>query len=833
MIIILLLISQFLHPEINKTGNQFYYPADSVITHSYDVLKYNLSVEFYPPYDTLSGKVIITFKTNQSIDTVPVHLGHTMIVDSIVSNNVIQNYNRIEDTIYVLLTSTVPPHLIDELTIYYQGKPVDGLFQAFSGFLTDVEINQAAKQWWPCFDFCWDKADQGIEIHVTVPENLYPVSNGILTGIDSISGNRVTFHWVHQHPIATYLVAVLASQYSVIQRNYHGYPLIYYAIPGYEYMAEMMLDSTEIIMSLFDTLIDTFPYADEKLGQAQSGGRGAMENQTCIRYAPNSWISPIIHAHEIAHSWWGDALTCINYQQMFINEGTTSYYECLATRVLQGESGFQQRLEHMRQGGLDYDDQHHWPIMNSPDPFGLNVYWKGAWFHHMLLNLIGDSLYYPAMRAFYHQFKGGNASISDLQNTIEQYYKLQSLDWFFQQWLFETDYPQLDLWWYHHQQNLHISLTQVQINPFTFKIPLELGFWYGNSCSISPEYLMEGRHLIITEFRACPDSITMDPQMKLFFRPHRITPLAQSVLIIEDDNHQNLGINYQQLCDQIEVPNLLWTVESLGAPPCSLIEQVSSVFWITGRASSPLDSIDRERLSFIITHHYPLAIFSANLAGQLDQTPFLTDTLGVIFSGDSGFATQLVGNPQDPIGSNLTWSISPDHRYQFIQPSSQGEGCAYFPDAYYGIVRNKNNFLTVFSTVDIADISVNEGSATALDLIRRILQYFGYPVGRPLSPQPPSPAHLSIVYQDNGWILFELNNSCWAELTLWDLSGRKLIKWILKENDFIIWDGTDRRGQTLPTGRYIVMLNQNNNKSNTLPSNINSAVETYQVFLIK
>ncbi|MGC9365587.1 MAG: M1 family metallopeptidase [bacterium] len=833
MIILLLLISQFVHPEINKAGNQFHLPQDSVITHSYDVLKYNLTVEFFTPYDTLAGMVVITFSPNQNMDTLPVHLGQAMTVDSITMNNILQSYHRIEDTIYVSLTSALPPHLVSEISIYYQGKPIDGLFQAFSGFLTDVEINQAAKQWWPCFDYCWDKADLGIELHITVPENLYPVSNGVLTGIDSISGNRLTFHWVHQHPIATYLVAILASNYLVLQRNYHGYPLIYYAIPGYEYMAEMMLDSTEVIMSLFDTLIDTFPFADEKLGQIQSGGRGAMENQTCIRYAPNSWLSPITHAHEIAHSWWGDALTCINYQQMFINEGTTSYYECLATRVLQGDEGFNQRLEHMRQGGLDCDDQHHWPIINSPDPFGLNVYWKGAWFHHMLRNLIGDTLYYPAMRAFYHQYKGGNASITDLQNTLEQYYKLEPLDWFFQQWLYRPDYPQLNLWWYHHQQYLHINITQVQPDSFIYKIPLELGLWYGNSCSVSREYLMEQRELIIQELISCPDSITMDPQMKLYFRPRRITPLAQSVLIIDDGQSQNLGINYQNICDQINIPNLLWAVESLGSPPCSLIQQVFSIFWITGRIQNPLDSIDRERLNFIITNHYPLAIFSTHAASQLSQTSFLEDTLGVIFSGDSGYSNQLVGNQQDPIGNGFSWYINPVQRYEFIYPSVQGEGCAYFQNSDYGIIRSKSNFQIVFSTVDITDILPQPESATPLNLIRRILQYFGYPVNCPLPPPHSTPCNLVIEYQDNGSIMFKLTAPISAQLTIWDLTGRKLINWDLQKDNFILWDGTDHQGQILPSGRYIVKLNLNNQGAGENLPDLNSVVESYQVFLIK
>ena len=784
---------------------QQFYP-DSVLPHSYNVLHYNIDIEFFPPYDSIAGITLITAQAVNTIDSIPLHLGGEHVIDSLMVNSVSATYTREDDTLYLDLPSTQISGDVFEIMIAYAGKPTEGLEQSFSGFYTNTQVDHASKHWFACFDQCWDKADSGVTITVTVPDNLYPVANGVLLSVDTLTANRHRFNWDHHYPIATYLISVMADQYIILDRNYHGYPLTYYAIPGYQSLAEQMLDSTELIMELFDTLIDTFPFKTEKHAQVHSGGYNAMEQQTCIRYGQWAWSRGDIHAHEIAHSWWGDAVTCISFNEMFINEGTTSYYECLGTGALRGHQGFLDHLIDQRAGALAFDDYYHWPILNSPNPFGTNVYDKGSWFHHMLRQLIGDSLYFSAMKEFYNTYKGGNASTEDLKQIMENYYG-QDLDWFFHQWLVETDYPDLYVIWWHQQDSVYIFVKQMQTTGYYFKIPIEFGLWFEDSLVVRGPLWMDDSTITFSLYENAPDSLTVDPLIKLYHRAEVTIP-KDSVMIVDDDGGGIYNNKYEEILDSLGFGLLVWDCSAKGLPPDSVFTRYQAIFWTTGRVVDPVSSPTRDKLNFIISSQIPLALFSSFLPVQLQGSQFLSDTLGCIYLGDSTITTGLTGVNGDPVGNNMQWWVMPAYQNYTFDISSCGVGSAYFNNHDWAVVRNPNMPL-VFSIVEARLIANQSGYQTSYDLIENIINYFNLSVGieeKPLVQSPDQVNFVKTLYRINGDITFHINAIHPTRLSVYDLSGRIIRSWNVQGEVTISWRGDDPGGNLLPAGRYFAVL---------------------------
>ncbi|MBN2362750.1 hypothetical protein JXL83_01300 [candidate division WOR-3 bacterium] len=512
----LIIVCHVFFPEENKFSG-FSYGGEANST-GFDVIKYELDLEFFEPFDSLEGKCRMKSIAMRRLSSAEFHLGTKMRIDSVIFQELNQaNFSRTGDTVNLHFPNPVDSGVAFEITTYYCGRPEFGLYQAFGGFFTDVEVLQASKQWWPCVDFCGEKADSGINVSITVPSALYAVSNGNLASIDTVYGQKLKYRWEHNYPIATYLVAVMCSDYTLLEKNTDAGNLIYYSIKGHENLAQLMLDSSEIIIGFFESIIAPHPFSKEKIGQCQSGGRGAMENQTCIRYSPGSWSATLVHAHEIAHTWWGNAVTCSDYSEMFINEGTASYYELLAAYEIRGEAAFRERLLYMRESALNWDDNYHWPIIGSPNPFGLNVYWKGAWFYRMLREIVGDSVFFLSMKNFYDCHIWKNASSEDLLAAFENT-SGENLAWFFDQWLRGVDYPCLYFRWNVECDSLKILISQFSWSGKIYRLPLEIAVWKNNEIYCSYETWIESDSELINLGIINPDSITLDPDDKLFFR---------------------------------------------------------------------------------------------------------------------------------------------------------------------------------------------------------------------------------------------------------------------------------------------------------------------------
>ena len=184
-----------------------------------------------------------------------------------------------------------------------------------------------SRDWWPCKNGLDDKADS-IDVFITNPIAYKAASNGILQSETPVSGGtKLLTHWKHRYPIATYLICFAVTNYSVFNRSVNlstgVLPMQTFCYPEDSTSFSNGTINTLNAMQLFDTLFYLpYPFMNEKYGHVQFGWGGGMEHQTSTFVVS---IDESLCAHELAHQWFGDKITCGSWKDIWLNEGFATH----------------------------------------------------------------------------------------------------------------------------------------------------------------------------------------------------------------------------------------------------------------------------------------------------------------------------------------------------------------------------------------------------------------------------------------------------------------------------------------------------------------------------
>ena len=362
-----------------------------------------------------------------------------------------------------------------------------------------------ARYWMPCFDEPWDKAERGCAINITTPDSMSACSNGLRDSITT-SGGTGTCWWKTSYPIPTYLMVFSASKWANIRQWFHYSPTESSYIDNYIW-PEDSADAVSAFSHNID-MMDFFSdssrygrYPFEKYGmvEAYPFPWGGMENQTMtmihqywILYGSDNGI-----AHELAHMWWGDMVTCLDWRNIWLNEGFATYSDELYDFHQNGRSSFLDLIASRAQDYFEEEAIDPHPIYDPPYPDHLfdwgHSYCKGAWVQHMLRYVEADTnwaqpgVLFRALREYGDSFKYGNANTDDYKRIHEQVTGLE-LDWFFSEWVYSTGYPVYSLGWHGRQNgsNWEVVLDLAQDNgaiaPPLFHMPVEVRVnWTGGN----------------------------------------------------------------------------------------------------------------------------------------------------------------------------------------------------------------------------------------------------------------------------------------------------------------------------------------------------------------
>ena len=343
--------------------------------------------------------------------------------------------------------------------------------------------------WFPCYDYPNDKATS--EVIATVRDNYTLLSNGKLVSErhDKNAGTR-TFHWRQTKPHPSYLIMLAAGEYAIVQDRYRDIPLQYYVYPQDTGKALLSFGCTPRAMKFFEEKMG-YPFPWDKYAQIviEDFMWGGMENTTAVTMneatvvdarARLDFPEDAVVAHELAHQWWGDLVTCRDWTDLWLHEGFATYCENLFKEHEEGKDALAYEM-HKGAESIRIIDQSlgRKPII-SRDSYATNLYTRGAWVLHMLRNILGEKAFWRGLRLFLRRHEFANADTHELSLAIEDATG-QNLQWFFDQWVYKAGYPHLVVHklWSEETDTLSLSITQTQvIDSLTgiFKVPLRIHY---------------------------------------------------------------------------------------------------------------------------------------------------------------------------------------------------------------------------------------------------------------------------------------------------------------------------------------------------------------------
>lgn len=463
----------------------------------WDVHYYDLNIDIDVNTEIIHGLVAVHLTSKlSSLENIQLDLSDLLTVDSVFINGA--EFTHASNIVSITLDGS---YGIDEAVIVgiaYHGHPIEGGFQSFSFATQDDIVNgipmistlsepYGARSWWPCKDVPTDKADS-VRIGITVDETLTAVANGLLVSeTDNLDGTK-TWIWEHKYPITTYLVSLAITEYEYWSETFHfadgdSMPLEYWMYPMHVTDDNVDIwNRTSGMITIFNEVYGNYPFSKEKYGMAQfDWGNGAMEHQTCSSIGGTyGYFSENTNAHELAHQWWGDLVTCSDFHHIWINEGFATYSEALYWGAKNGDAAYHGRMEQL---DLDFPGSiYRYDTTSASEIFDYIVYYKGAWTLHMLRHVVSDETFFEILTQFQEKFRFSHASTEDFQAVAESVWG-KDLEWFFDQWIYGSEKPNYRWSWNVTEQKdfgateITIRIVQIQSKPAPiFKMPIDLRF---------------------------------------------------------------------------------------------------------------------------------------------------------------------------------------------------------------------------------------------------------------------------------------------------------------------------------------------------------------------
>jgi aminopeptidase N len=458
---------------------------------SIDVQHYVFQAQVSDANDSLKGRALITVRFSEKVKTVSFDLvnvndtGRGMIVTAVEENGKKLVFTHQKDVLQIALTDSAAVGTVHTYTIEYKGIPADGLIISKNKFgrrtfFSDHWPNRA-HYWLPCKDHLSDKAS--VEFVITAPDHYKVVSNGVKTKETVLPQRLRRTHWIETVPLPTKVMAVGIADLAITQAGeVNGIPVASWVYPENKEQAFTDYAQATEILPFFIERVGAYPY--HKLANVQSKTIfGGMENAGAIFYAENMITGKremeALLTHEIAHQWFGNSATETDWPHLWLSEGFATAMTHLYMEQKHGRDSLVRRMEKDRKEVLAFTKIKKAPVVDTlgrtrpMTMLNAHSYQKGGWVLLMLRNLVGNDIFWKAVRTYYATYQGKNASTEDLQKVFETV-SGKSLQTFFKQWLYRPENPNLLIIWHYHAPLKQIDLTITQQTLTDFSLELEL-----------------------------------------------------------------------------------------------------------------------------------------------------------------------------------------------------------------------------------------------------------------------------------------------------------------------------------------------------------------------
>jgi len=515
------------------------------LVNKYDVKQYILDLRLSSLSARVSGNVTINAQvTAASLDTFAIELIDTlsayydyMVVDSAFVNGAINLFIHKKETVKLPLVNPLVSGGMFSVRIYYHGIACTTSWSNYLGIdrrsyagktLTTSESEpDGAKIWWPCKQVLTDKPDS-VTFFITTEAYNRVGSNGLLKSIDTIAGDTlVRYKWVTYHPIDYYLVSFALGPYDVVNTYapiHNGQDSVLFQnfliASSYQYPYHLkVIEKIKKVISLFSDLLCDYPFKDEKFGYCLYGqGIGAMENQTLVTigsdamdttavnyYGYNYWYT----AHELGHQWFGDYVTCADWNDIWLNEGFASYMEYIALQNIDSQHSADKWMADAHKTTLSKPGG---SVYGSWGDYRL-MYKKAASIIHILrYEINNDSLFYAVLKNYLNEFKYSSATAGDFKHIAELTTGLDLSD-FFTQWYNGEGYPLYNITWKKVNDTLSIFSNQTTSSTVTnlFNTHFDLKVYSSKGDTILRLFQYSNNESYKIRYIPKVDSIKFDP----------------------------------------------------------------------------------------------------------------------------------------------------------------------------------------------------------------------------------------------------------------------------------------------------------------------------------
>lgn len=514
------------------------YPINKQI----DVKHYSFELSLSDSTDLIVGTTNIKVQFKQTgmqqfrldlVNQTEKRQGKGMKINAIMFGSEKLVYTHLNDVLIIQLPR--PSALNEELqfTIQYHGVPFDGLRIGATKFGDRSFFNEnwpnRTRHWLPTIDHPYDKATS--EFIVKAPAKYKVVSNGLLLEESYLGNNMKLTHWKQSVPVSSWLfvlgVAEFAVQY-VDQFNGKSIETWVYA-KNREAGFYDFKEPTKKVLEFYTKYVGPFAY--EKLANIQTPSvNGGMETSSAIFYGEDlvngkrdERIRNIV-IHEIAHQWFGNAVTETTWDDAWLSEGFATYFTLLFIENEYGKAEFDKGIAKAKKAVFDMSvKMPNFSIISDRTAekevvtTGL-TYQKGAWILHMLRNLVGDANFQKGIQLYYAKYFNANASTNQLREEMEKA-SGKNLKQFFKQWLYQPINPSINANWSFDskQKKLVVQLEQTQTGDMLFDLPVEINYYIKDNPTPKTIKVQLNKKQQSFSFpsNSAPEKIVVDPNNKL------------------------------------------------------------------------------------------------------------------------------------------------------------------------------------------------------------------------------------------------------------------------------------------------------------------------------
>lgn len=441
-----------------------------------------------PASKQISGvsTIVFTWTKASATPTFPVHL-RGLVIDSVLSLGAVVEFDEAgtpkQDTFHyrVNLGRAVTAGQRDSITVYYSGTATtEGGMSAWGGvwfegmslYALGVGFNNnyvsTTQHWLACYDHPSDKAT--FRLSFVVPRSMNVASIGTRLSTTPVDGDTLVKHtWVENHPTATYLATFAIGAYQELTFDGTTVPIVAYSRTADTANSRITYTRIDDMTNLFVSLYGPYPF--DKVGYVNTM-RGAMEHQTMISFPTSSVAQKDSNngtaAHELAHMWFGDLVSPLDFRYAWLTESFATYSEAA---WLELHSGFETYLESMQVGAQKYitgisrregvmplhDFTRTPPSSNYPE----TIYRKGANVLAMLRYLVGGEQFYATLRGYLEAHKYGTATTDDMKSAFRAVLGDRT-DAFFNEWIYGKGWPMLAVDMRPSHSSWIVTIRQVQ-----------------------------------------------------------------------------------------------------------------------------------------------------------------------------------------------------------------------------------------------------------------------------------------------------------------------------------------------------------------------------------